>query len=307
MNFLQKMKKELDDNCQDFTTLEKCIYLYKRCAEEINYDERWRYCDDDEVCDKILNFKPDIENIDNFSLVCSSASYTYFKLLIALLSEEEDFKAAKVESFNGTHYYVTISLDDGLYLADLTGKRDLMLVKKGLMPNSFKKIITPHFNFKITDEIINGFKKAGLGNDLYLEYLKLVKNELQISNHKSFYDEKEIAMIFRYLLRSENFDKMGLIEAELLLRQDFKYITGESINCAGIDSLELYDRINDETRLMIAVPINMLSCENYVLKREKTKVVAEKLTDDPREYVKKYHYDSMLLNMYMANQNNFKM
>ena len=88
MNVLELLHQELKD--KNLTTEEKAYYLYIRSCQLFSFDTRYAYWellkDGHLFKRKICNREIDLENVDDFRVVCSSyTSYVYSELLKQLL------------------------------------------------------------------------------------------------------------------------------------------------------------------------------------------------------------------------------
>lgn len=83
MNFKQIIHDELKD--RHLTEREKLRYIYKRACEEFYFDHRWFYTDtlhDQALANHIEKRHIDLENVDDFSVVCHTMSREVLKPLI---------------------------------------------------------------------------------------------------------------------------------------------------------------------------------------------------------------------------------
>ena len=152
MNLVELLANELRN--KHLTDFEKVRYIYLRCCEIFSFDTRWHYpqfFEDKDFKQKLIDKKFDIENIDNYLVVCHSFAKELLKPLIEELTDLE------IGLEMGKHTIATLDYGPEKWELDAT-IGDLTRVKAKLVTNGFTAY-SSKYNKRLeeTDEII-GYK-----------------------------------------------------------------------------------------------------------------------------------------------------
>lgn len=132
MNLIEQLDDELSQlHLNDF---EKTRYIYLRCCEIFSFDSRWFYTDlfdDTDTHNKILTKKFDIENIDDYLVICHSFSEYILKPLIEKLT---NLKCEIIR--DDIHSSILMNCDNQYWKLDAT-MGDLARVKLDLPTKGF--------------------------------------------------------------------------------------------------------------------------------------------------------------------------
>ena len=131
MNLVELLSQELKD--KHFTEFEKVRYIYIRCCQIFSFDTKWHYLSlfkDKDLKNKLANKRFDIENIDEYLVVCHTFSKYILKPLI------EELTNLKVDLEEGEHTILTLSYGPHIWELDAT-LGDLTRVKAKLKTNGF--------------------------------------------------------------------------------------------------------------------------------------------------------------------------
>ena len=137
MNLVKMLADELKDkHLNDF---EKARYIYLRCCEIFSFDARVYFTDlfdDSQLRNKIVRKRFNIENINEFLVVCHSFNRTILKPLIENLT---NLKCDVVKDRSG-HSYLIIEYLGNEWILDATNK-DLARVKLSLPTEGFTSCV----------------------------------------------------------------------------------------------------------------------------------------------------------------------
>lgn len=180
MNLLKQMKEEVSSLLlQD--ELEIIRYLYIRTGQIFDYDPRFDIVDEFEK-EKIAKKRIDIENVEEFDIVCETWNNLFVDLLKAFGIEAKVLKS-EVAKFHHSLVEITTKNYGVLYVDLMIGLLDLKAIKLG------KKIK----NMRFADDTLNIFfdeidKKINYNQGItFEEKIGLIKKEL--SNENLSYDE----------------------------------------------------------------------------------------------------------------------
>lgn len=221
--------KELKEKSANWSSKEKCDFIYIRLCQIFNYDERWSYTSSGNLRGKIYDKIVYEKAVDTRKLVCSSFSFL-FSNLINLLLEEDNVIAFAEGNANECHVYTEVSFLDGTIvkydpISFKIKSNDFMNAKKGL---PIKGIHILNENADWENEIIQekNFYNIGYKTN-YLDYLKLLKEEVLKNNinGEKFLD---------YLVETTNFDSMGMYEVNNFFNYNTKAVFGKNLNDLGV-------------------------------------------------------------------------
>ena len=204
---------------------EKARYIYLRSCELFSYDPR--YCFSPIVKNglqlekNIFNRKIDLENVENFDVVCSSHAEVLDQLFTQLLN-------IKTTIVLGPHVFNQIIINDLEFEMDPSIFLDFTRVKMGLRPEGYILKNEDYTNFKLMDKkieyISEEYESFYLKN--YKQYLNKIYRNLSTDEKNRKYLE-EIQTIFQSYKKLKNFS-----DAEYCLRILMK--TFFNIYCATI-------------------------------------------------------------------------
>jgi len=164
MNVLELLHQELKD--KNWTTEEKSYYIYIRSCELFSYDERYRFCrfllGGKFLKNEIRNRKIDLENVEDFRVICTShPKEVYSKLLQELLGID-------AEIHGQLHSWVEFHDGRRFMRADATSALDLTRVKMKLHTYGYSPVISES-NFQ--DELKQISKNIHYIQDEYSDVL----------------------------------------------------------------------------------------------------------------------------------------
>ena len=132
MNVIETISNELKG--KHLTDLEKTRYIYIRCCELFSFDYRWFYADingDRSLKLKIANRDIDLENVNDFSVICHTATKRVLKPLINMFTSLE---AKSITTEIEDHSYLIVKdNNDTVWKLD-TAYGDLAKVKLNVVP-----------------------------------------------------------------------------------------------------------------------------------------------------------------------------
>lgn len=132
MNLLEKLRKEINLlEIKDPLTIAR--YIYIRTGDLFNYDPTFIFASNIEK-ERIKHLHVDIENVEDFDLICYSWALMYADLLHAFNIRAEVIK-------NERHAAVVLEIDGKKFLADLTSEnQDITRIKFGMQIKNFHQI-----------------------------------------------------------------------------------------------------------------------------------------------------------------------
>lgn len=278
MNLYEILRTELEKKGKDWSLLERALYIYFRTCQCFNYDETYyggnMYT---------IGRRFDMTKIDDYKLVCSTWSYLYKDLADALLGGDEAYERTVILTYDG-HNYINILTNNNetLLLDPVSTSDDFLVASRG-----FDFGVGPGKGIMyFEDGIINDEKaKMMLGKVIdgyscnYLDYLKLVKEELKQKYHTdelSTLGSEELNEIFVYILATSNFRDLGIMEANMLIHKSLIELFGIS-GCSSNFSVEkCYGDVLRNSYYDLTVPKNDDENEVYRLTRDGSRNVGYK-------------------------------
>lgn len=251
MNVLETLSNELKD--KNLTTSEKARYLYLRCAEIFTYDPRYRcrlcISDGKALEDELRNRKIDLENVEDFNVVCTSIESKVYSVLLEKLlgitDSNVNLKGHSNTSFNDTERDLK---------TDFTITSDLTRVKMKLRTIGYKAT-KGNYEFENTlrkiDKKIGYLKEAyydmlfrGRSDNLYKEFLDYNYPEENSKTSDEFF-------IYRLYTIKEIFDEyknfLGFIDANFCI--DYLSLVFLDNDVRKFEKVELFDRTNKDNWL----------------------------------------------------------
>lgn len=205
MDLLTKLDDELKD--KHLTDFEKVRYIYLRTCELFSFDSRYNFTSlyfDDQLYLDIINRTIDLNNIDNFLVVC----HTYSKeVLIKLIRELTN---ANVALRTGKHSYVEYRDDtDSIWVLDATFG-DFPRAKMGIKTTGFSSELSNYKEIlEQTDTILQLSYKSKME---YLRKISLDSSEtifksinLLLSSNMCQKQYSDAIFFVRYLLLGLNY------------------------------------------------------------------------------------------------------
>lgn len=204
MNLKNEILNELskDDFKDDFI---KIRYIYLKVCETFSYDTRFMYADQD-LKDKIYNKKIDINNVEEYEIIC----YSFARILVDVLTLY-NFDAEIVRENDGvfSHVYVIVKYKNYVLKLDPTKRHDNTRVKLQSNTLDFVSLYYKDMSFnqrlKDADDIImNCSKKNKIDLTVYYNdstITKLVKTvedsakERGISEIELFFEKMEYIIL----------------------------------------------------------------------------------------------------------------
>ena len=220
MNLIAQLDSELHEmRLDDF---EKARYIYLRCCEIFSFDSRWFFTDlfrDNELHEKILHKKFNVEKIDDELVICHSFCKYILKPLIEKLTNL-DCKLVR----NTTHSYLEIYYYGQYWKLDAT-MGDLARVKLDLPTKGFScglddydlEVSEIDLNFGYCSKTQEDYERMTVGNSFTdsienIDYiLKNSKARYHYSDALSLYDMLATAYCeddYTYLDRDYNFHRL---------------------------------------------------------------------------------------------------
>lgn len=278
MNLCEILRTELEKKGKDWSLLERALYIYFRTCQCFNYDETYyggnMYT---------IGRRFDMTKIDDYKLVCSTWSYLYKDLADALLGGDEAYERTVILS-EDEHNYINILTNNNetLLLDPVSTSDDFLVASRG-----FDFGVGPGKGIMyIEDGIINDEKaKMMLGKVIdgyscnYLDYLKLVKEELKQKYHTdelSTLGSEELNEIFVYILATSNFRDLGIMEANRLIHKSLIELFGISGCSSKFSAEKCYGDVLRNSYYDLTVPKNDDENEVYRLTRDGSRNVGYK-------------------------------
>lgn len=175
MNLLKLMKEEVS-SLHLSNELEIIRYLYIRTGQIFDYDPRFDIVDEYEK-ENIAKKRIDIENVEEFDIVCETWNYLFVDLLQAFGIEAKVLKSG-ITKFHHSLVEITTKNYGVLYADLMIGLCDLGAIKLG------KEIINMHFSDNFKDKSFEEIDKKIKYNQgiTFEEVLGLIKKELLDEN-----------------------------------------------------------------------------------------------------------------------------
>ncbi len=231
-DLLELLGDELEEKGQEWSTKEKCDYIYIRMCQLFNFDERWAYTSNNELMNKIFDKKFDITEIDSRKTVCNGFSNAFCDTVSFLPDLFEDFEDIELLGNLGHVYSMINFKKEGLYYYDPIGQtNDFLNVKKNF---PIEGII--YCGPDVDDAEIcqmRSYKKIRYSTE-GLDKLRRVSSRLQ----GIFYSADEY---FNELLRLSDFTGLGMYEVNNLLNMQTKNAFGLNLNEYDIRLAKLED------------------------------------------------------------------
>ena len=291
-----------------YTDLFKIRWLYLYVCKLFSYDTRFMYANED-LKEKIYNKKIDIENVENFEIVC----YTICRVLIDALSLY-GYECEIIREYSNklSHVYVLVKCKDHILKLDPTKRHDLTRVKINSNTLDFV-LLNDNSNFdaelKEVDEIItNNYKdidKTVFYDNKTIE--KLVETvekgarERKITEGEFFYEKVEyLFSLINTRTDLKRYDDMDYYFSYLIKKfklndeKEKVIINGKVVekNIIRIKPAVFFNK--DDKNMKDIINIAIIEYENmptmfYLLKKEGERFVAREIfKDEANEILKQY-------------------
>lgn len=284
MNLFEFLYNGLERDYQNSLLIEKIFYIVKTMCEYFQYDGRWLWSvDDDTLKNEIFDYELDIFNVKSKKIVCSSFSKAYCELANSLLSCDANYDISLTEG-EESHVYAKTYLVDGtiIKIDPFKYTNDLLNIKKGLPFKAFKIVNTNNFEYLEKEESL---KKRSTNNDLYLDYLKLLREEICLNQSLTKKKENEI---FKFIIKYSNFNNLGLKEASDLILTSLIRITMKNSYNLDYKRHILYDCQKKDNNLIYQIPKDDKAYEFYKMYLDNDKIKFDYITIEELYNMKKY-------------------
>ena len=235
-NINEKLKEQLlKDMPQDFSQMEKSMYLYIKLCQVLSYDGDFVLTNDPKEHSKVSN----IQTYDgtNNKVVCYEFSYIYADLLKSIGVEHIRENNADGEKFRNVHTYIDFLVDDMPIKADSTttsDKGDLLNAKIYYKLNGFRCYLYDENKQREFKETLDKVYSYIHEKDNQLDMLP--KDE-KVEN----LDVVEKVKLFNKCIKESGFRDYDLVSYANKLRlemftndeldKNMKLITDENLNC----------------------------------------------------------------------------
>lgn len=306
MNLKSEVSNVFENN--SYTDLFKIRWLYLYICKLFSYDTRFMYADED-LKEKIYNKKIDIENVENFEIVC----YSICRILIDALSlYSYECEIIKEHSNEFSHVYVLVKYKDHVLKLDPTKRHDLTRVKINSNTLDFV-LLNDDLNFndelKEVDEIITDNYKDIDKTVFYdnktieklVETVEKGARERKITEGEFFYEKVEyLFSLINTRTDLKRYDDMDyyfsyLIKKFKLNDEKEKVIIGGKVvekNIFRIKPAIFFNK--DDKNMKDIINIAMIKYKNmptmfYLLKKEGERFVSREIfKDEAIEILKQY-------------------
>ncbi|MBR2603641.1 MAG: hypothetical protein IKE10_01255 [Bacilli bacterium] len=183
MDLINTLDNELKE--KHLSDLEKMRYIYLRFCELFHFDSKWSAADiieDKKLEDSIFYRKIDLENIDDFSIICRSGAYEVISPLIRELTNLH----TNIISL-GNHFYteVTDDYNNRWKLDPMYG--DMPRVKLGILPTGMYYVKKRGVRLEEYD-----FDFRYMDPDLGYRFIKRSEYETKIMSPSQYGAAKEV-------------------------------------------------------------------------------------------------------------------
>lgn len=289
MNLYNEIRTALEEEsskCEEFNTIDTITLIYTKLCEQFNYDVTWLWVaqqKDRKGMDKVLNKDISVLKVSDEVIACGGFASAYKRLADMLLSDDENYLETNVITTDKHKYAKTMLKDDiaiELDPFDNEVASDILNIKKGLTPRGIT-IIDNKYHDEEKEELIKqqALKSIKNNNNLYLQYLHLLKEEL-LENKKTTYE------IFNYFKDTTNINNLGLKEVNDLFALTMNKITNKTQEELNIKRLTLFNPEQEEVKFLYSIP-NQNNKEHYCLEKQEQGVTWKKI-NDPGEYINNY-------------------
>ena len=293
MNLYNEIRTILEEQVvknEEYNIIDKIVVIYTKLCEQFNYDVTWLWAaqqKDHKRMAEVLNKDISILKVEDEVIACGGFASAYKRLADMLLSDDENYIETNIIMTN-KHRYAKTMLEDDIAVEldpfDNETASDILNIKKGLTPCGIT-IIDNKSHDEEKEDIIKqqALKSIKNNNNLYLQYLHLLKEEL-LENKKTTYE------IFNYFKDTTNVSSLGLKEVNDLFALTMNKVTNKTQKELNIGRLILFNPEKEEIKFLYSIP-NKNNKEHYCLEKQDQEVTWKKI-NDPVKYIDNYQSNS---------------
>lgn len=165
MDVINTLNDELKD--RHLTDVEKIRYIYRRCCEIFYFDSRWAFSDlwNDGLKNRIVNRKIDLENVNDYGVICHSMIREVLKPLIEELVGLDCY----IEGTTGHSFLEVEDSEEFLWSLD-PSYGDMSRIKMDLPPTG----MTGGYNDQ--RELLRMDEEMGFVNRTMSEYTQIISD-----------------------------------------------------------------------------------------------------------------------------------